>query len=188
MALTYVNMTTNDDWSEPWVPPVKIKEEWEKEFCACDKCRISMSFHDAGKRPPFGHCFKDMAYEKVLEQKAQYLVRPWTEQKPFKPASRDQIAEWASWLASPEAAQAARRADPASGCGRTGHKLHTCRGAAYLRRLSRLRLRLGARRHAGPPCPPPAASRPGAPLSRGGAASPPRLRPTSGPPRRPPLR
>ena len=104
-------MTTNiinDNWSEPWVPPVRTVEEWEKEWCACRKCGIRMNYHDCTKQPPFGYCFKEMAYDKVLEQKAQYLVRPWTDPKPFKPASRDQIAKWASWLASPEAAKAAK--------------------------------------------------------------------------------
>ena len=78
MALTHINMAT-DNWSEPWVPPVRAMEGWETESCACDK---------------------------VLEQNAQYLVRPWTNPKPFTPASRDQIAMWESWIASPEAAQA----------------------------------------------------------------------------------
>ena len=105
MALTHVNMTS-DNWSEPWASPVRTVEEWEKEWCACDKCRIRMNFYDGTKLAPFGHCLKEMAYDKVLEQNAKYLVRPWTNPKPFNPASREQIAMWESWIASPEAAQA----------------------------------------------------------------------------------
>jgi hypothetical protein len=47
-----------------------------------------------------------MAYDKMLETKSQYLVRPWTDAKPFKAASRDQLAAWSDWIASHEATQA----------------------------------------------------------------------------------
>jgi hypothetical protein len=105
---TTTNNIVEDDWFAPCVlKPVKVVEDWEKTYCGCNKC-FRGAFFDHKKQPPFGRCYKIMAYDDYLAQEAKYrlgiAIKPG-----FKPASSAQLAEWASWLASPEAAAAAKR-------------------------------------------------------------------------------
>ena len=68
-------------------------------------------------------CERTIAYDKYLDQQAKY--RLGLEIKPgFKPASPAQVAEWASWLASPEAASAAQRNSEVESQGKREWKNH----------------------------------------------------------------
>lgn len=102
-----MNTTQHEDWSAPCVPTIRTLEEWEKTYCGCTKC-FHTGFFDGKKVPPFARCYKAMAYDDVLAQLAQERLSP-TVKPGFKPASSAQIAEWKSWLDSPEATAAADR-------------------------------------------------------------------------------
>lgn len=97
--------------------PAKEKEEWEIT-CSCMsmppwKCRGD-TYHP---------CERTRAYSEYLDRQANY--RLGLEIKPgFKPASPAQIAEWATWLASPEAASAAQRNSEVEKQGKRDWKNH----------------------------------------------------------------
>lgn len=96
-----------DDWSAPSVRPVGEKDHWEKTYCGCMTC-FHKGYYDPKKVPPSGRCYKAIAYDSVLEQLARerigLAIKPG-----WKPASSAKLAEWASWLTSKEAAEAAER-------------------------------------------------------------------------------
>jgi len=88
---------------------VKVEEEWEKTMCGCNKC-FHKGYFDPKKMPEhLGQCFKKMALEEELFKKSKQRFEPSVSTGEFKPASREQIAEWTAWLSSREAKAAEQR-------------------------------------------------------------------------------
>jgi hypothetical protein len=72
--------------------------------CGCLKCNVPC----APFRGPFETCLRQDAYEKKLEERGYARFEPLAAMDVgFIPATPQQIAGWASWLSTPEAAHAA---------------------------------------------------------------------------------
>ncbi len=99
------SIETDDGWSGPCATIARKEEDWEKESCGCAKCYPD-NYWDPKKVPEFGQCYKKIAYEAQLEVKAKQRFSPEVDMTGFKPASREQIAEWQAWLSSSGAAEA----------------------------------------------------------------------------------
>lgn len=103
------SINESDGWSGPSVAPVRLEEDWEKTSCGCPDCRDSQKYFDpddGGKHWNKWSCRKLAAYNTAAEAKAKHHFSPEINMAGFKPASRAQIAEWKSWLASPDASNA----------------------------------------------------------------------------------
>lgn len=87
--------------------------DWRHVLCGCPKCNDDKAPEWWLCQP----CLKAAAYEDMLEERGFARFEPVEEisagcesvMRGFKPASREQIAEWTAWLSSPEAAAASER-------------------------------------------------------------------------------
>jgi hypothetical protein len=93
-------------------------DAWRRTLCACNKCFSRSDHFDCHAAHRWARCNKVDSYEKMLEERGFARFEPEVEEisagkapvsREFKPASREQIAELAAWLSSPEAAAAAER-------------------------------------------------------------------------------
>ena len=105
---------------EPVIPDCTWQEleEWQKTECGCVNCwkthcmcktcwknRYYNKFAD----PNDGQCFKIEARENELRKMVKERFQPSVNMTDFKPATKEQIEEWTSWLNSPNAKSACQR-------------------------------------------------------------------------------
>lgn len=88
---------------EPTISSRRISD-WEMKTCACNKCHKRMSYYDPSSVPPFGKCFKTIAYDEMLRDKVSKKFN-----STFSPASNAQVEDWMSWLKTPDAISSAKR-------------------------------------------------------------------------------
>lgn len=96
---------TTDGWDGPCAQPTRVVEDWEKEECGCAKC-YPHNYWDSKKSLLTSKCYKTIAYEAQLEANAKTRFSSYIDMAGFKPASREQIAEWTTWLSSSDAIEA----------------------------------------------------------------------------------
>lgn len=87
-------------------------DKWETTPCGCTLCWKSGNYFDNKKFTTClnRHCKKQEAYDEHLKTKSQEHFQTNKDlMDGFKPASREQLKEWATWLETPSATQAFKR-------------------------------------------------------------------------------